>query len=86
MKTNLNLSPATAFAVTLERHGIAPIASLQGSGLSFAGAYGASTAAAKAPAQHGMTLGTATFTPTFNPAKVVRTDDARVPEPRGRKR
>ncbi len=77
MKTNLNLSPATAFVGTRERYGIAPIASLQGSGLSFAGAYGASTATAKAPAQHGMTLGS---------PKVVRTDDARVPEPRGRKR
>lgn len=77
MKTILNLSPATAFEATRERLCIAPIASLQGRGLPFAGAYGASPAAAPAPAQHVMTLGT---------PNVVRTDDARVPEPRGRQR
>lgn len=69
----LNLSPATSAAgvVVRERFGSAPIASVQGTGLSFAGAYGAQ----KAPAPHAMAL---------RSSDVVRTDDARVPEPRGR--
>ena len=78
MKNTLTLSPATSAAgVSLrERFGNAPIASRQGTAVPFAAAYGAPKAAApKAPAQHGMTLGSG----------VVRTDDARVPEPRGRR-
>ncbi len=74
---NLSLSPATSArgVSVLERFGNAPIAPVQGTGLSFAGAYGAQKAPkTAAPAQHGMTLGT------------VRTEDARVPEPRGRQR
>ena len=69
----LILSPATSAAgvKACERFGNAPIAAAQGTALSFAG-YAAKTAA---PAQHVMTLGT---------SGVVRTDDARVPEPRGR--
>ena len=70
MKISLNASPATCAAGGRERFGNAPIAPAQGTGLSFAGAYAADKASS--PAQHGMTLGT------------VRTDDARVPEPRGR--
>ncbi len=75
VKTNINnLSPATSArgVSVLERFGNAPIAPVQGTGLSFAGVYGADKAPQSAPAQHGMALGT------------VRTDDARVPEPRGR--
>ena len=75
MKNTLNLSPAPSVAGVSprERFGNAPIASRQGTAVPFAAAYGAGKAAA--PAQHGMTLGF---------AGVVRTEDARVPEPRGR--
>jgi hypothetical protein len=74
VNNTLNPSPATSVAgVSLrERFGNAPIASRQGTAVPFAAADGAPKAAA--PAQHVMTLGSG----------VVRTDDARVPEPRGR--
>ena len=78
MKINLKLRPATCFAGTRVRHGIAPIASLQGSGLSFAG-YGAKATALSADTQ------AVAMTVTMTLA-AVRHDDARVPDPRGRKR
>lgn len=73
MKNTPILSPATSGVPVRERFGNAPIASRQGTALPFASAYVAAPKAA-APAQHVMTLGSG----------VVRTQDARVPEPRGR--
>jgi hypothetical protein len=80
VKNIQNLSPATSAAGVRVREcfGNAPTASLQGTGLSFASAYGAPKAA---PAQHAMTL---SLSDVVRTSGAVRTEDARVPEPRGR--